>query len=192
MVVIVGEALHAVNVRGQVEHFLFNCVTFLVCVLDAASDIDLDRGAWLTHGSIKQLVLMGLSQHVESLVLIGCENRLIGRCIMQSLLIWLELSRWENCVVIGAIWAHKLIFCIVSIASLLIALVNLLALLLLLLLLDYVLQDSVASLSSYRHIAVLFKFGVVALRLLWNTVPEQSTGERLVLIFNWEYFVKSS
>ena len=141
VVMIMGEALHAVYVRGQVENFLLDCVAFLVGVLDAASNIDLDRAARLTHGSVEQLVLLSLSQHVESLVLVGCENRWIGRCIVKSLLIWLELGRWEECLVVIdiATWADELIFCIVSIATLLIALAYLLALLLLLLLLDDIL-----------------------------------------------------
>ncbi len=75
MMMIMGEALHTVNVRGQVEYFLLNCVAFLVGVLDPASYIDLDRATRLTHGPVEQLVLMSLSQHVESLVLVRCEDR---------------------------------------------------------------------------------------------------------------------
>ncbi len=89
MVVIGGEALHAVNVRWQIEHFLLDSVAFLVRVVldNPASNIYLDRAARLAHGSVEQLVLVSLSQHVESLVLVGCEYRLIVRCIMKALLI---------------------------------------------------------------------------------------------------------
>ena len=46
------------------------------------------------------------------------------------------------------------------------------AIMVMLLLFDDILQQAVSSLASNRHIAVLFELGVVAFRLLTDTVAE--------------------
>lgn len=61
-----------------------------------------------------------------------------------------------------------------------------------LLLLYYVLKYTMTGIGCNRHVSILLELRIVALRLLRDTIPEESSREGLVVILHREHFVEAA
>ena len=121
-----------------------------------------------------------ITHHLEGLILGHVEHGAVRRDVVHADAVWvrLELGRGQD---------------LRAIANLGYLICNSVCIPLLVLLLLYdVLKDAMASTSRHGHIPILLEFGVVALRLLRNTVSEEATGEALIVVLHGEHFEEAT